>query len=105
MKKSFMTHPERADRRKRIVAYCEDGHSIEEAAKRFSVALETVKAACRVGGYEYRIQGSRTGPKTYDIIAKIQQGGSLSEIAREFKVTRSWVSLIKRDCERAGVKL
>jgi transposase len=101
-----MNHSERAERRRKIAVYVQqhDG-DISKAAVKFKVTESTVKSACLEHGVETRNRVRRQGTTIYTIIADLQKGGTVADIANKLNVSKQRISLARKTCLEHGIVL
>lgn len=100
-----LTHEERAARRKKIAAYCRR-RTCAEAAIEFGVSTSTVHSACQEHGVVYRSAYSEPAPTKLQLVAAlVNTTTSLTELARQHRVSRQAVHLFKNKCVAAGLKV
>ncbi len=105
-----LTHSERQERRKQIAKEVEaEGRTalaVTAACMRHRVTAYTVRAACEEAGVKIiaRKRGVQAQPSAFKILAELLKGDlRQSEIADRLKVSRQYVSVIKKTAEDCGI--
>lgn len=99
-----LTHEQRAARREAMAKRLLAGDSVGEVAASFGVGCETVYKAKK----EYAPHHSAVplpALSTYKIIAELLLGKPAADIATSFGISRQRVSLIRKTCLQAGIKM
>jgi len=101
-----MSHSERAVRRRKIAEYVQqhDG-DVPKAAVKFKVSETTVGSACVEYGVETRNRVRQRGTTIYTIIAELQKGGSVADIARKLNVSKQRIGAARKTCLEHGIVL
>ena len=98
-----LTQPERAARRARLAAEVAAGKSKQEVASEYGVALSLVRTACEEAGVR-RESHNTVWPSTFQVIAALANtDATLTDLAREFRVTKQRISQIYLRCLDAGI--
>jgi hypothetical protein len=79
-------------------------HGVAAAVKKYEMSAATIyRGLMDIGGGPVH-KKPRTEHRTYIVLARLQAGEMQSDIARDLEVTRQYVSLIKIQAEKAGMK-
>ena len=100
-----LTHPERRARRKQMAEFVEKDGSVSAAAKLFSVSSATIRNACLEYGVVPDSQVVQRGTTVFPVIAGLQRGERVADLAEQFKVTKQRVHKIKQLCKEHGIVL
>lgn len=99
-----MTHEERAARRALLAKAVEAGESVFDVAGRFGVSAQTVHAAAKAAGLKWANGRRVSAPGAFAVLAAVWDGErTMLEVARQFGVSKQYVSLVYRDAVRAGL--
>lgn len=93
----------RARRRQMALAVARDGTSsaASRTARAFRVSIWTVRKACHEFGVT--LPGNQPSERSADIVARLQDGESQSDVARAFGISRQRVHQIAERARRDGV--
>ena len=101
-----LTHPERAERRQKIAAYCV-AHPLTDAVKQFKVSRTLAQAACAEHGVT-----PPASPRTLPdpsrlrlIAALVNTTKSYSSLGVAYGVTRQAIEAFAKRCTAAGLKV
>ena len=98
-----LNHKQRHSRRREIAGFVRQGSDASMAARKFGVTIQTVRAACREHGVESPV--GRKPTRVYEVIAGLQQGGTVTDVAERLGVSRQRVSFVRKACLEYGVSL
>ena len=100
-----MTHEERRERRKQLSAAVAGGMSVPQAAREFGMGCKYAYLACIEFGGLPDGYAKIIHPSSMQILAKLlNTNESISEIARQCKLTHQRISKIYRLAIEAGIK-
>ena len=97
-----MSHVERAERRRKIIAKMNEGGDLNEVAKEFKVTPYYVRSLIRTetGGPT----GRAVRIRTYEVIAALcNTDKSLTKLSRQFEQTYSSIQKIYAKCLETGI--
>lgn len=105
MKKEWLSHKERLERRKKIADLVKGGAPIEYAAKVFGVSTNTVRNSCKNNGVYLPRKANihhATKVSSFQMLMELLKGKTLQAIADELGVTRQRVGQIRMAASMAG---
>jgi len=87
-----VTHEERKKRRQQVAEHIKNGASIEEVCRLFEMTYGMVRKSCKEFGVTVPRQTLAMQPNTIKILTDLKRGGSVSEIAEKYQITKQRVS-------------
>ena len=94
-------HEKSRDRRREIALYVAE-HGKQAAVEHFQISISTVNVACYENGVISESSPKAAGIRSLQIVKLLLDGLSMSDIARQFNVSRQYVHIMKNRAEKAG---